>query len=42
MTDTGGNTLTLEVDPALKADIKTLVVLENVIAVVDRSTTWKP
>jgi len=39
----GGNpALTLEVDPALKANVTTLVVLENVIAVVNRSTTWKP
>ena len=45
VTDTGTTAnpqLTLEVDPALKADVKTIVVLENVIAVVDRSTTWKP
>jgi type II secretory pathway pseudopilin PulG len=42
VTDTGATNLTLEVDPALKADMTTLVVLENVIAVIDRSTTWKP
>jgi type II secretory pathway pseudopilin PulG len=42
VTDTGANNLTLEVDPALKANVNTIVVLENVIAVVNRSTTWKP
>jgi Tfp pilus assembly protein PilV len=42
VTDTGATNLTLEVDPALKADVTSLVVLENVIAVVNRSTTWKP
>ena len=42
VTDTGATNLTLEVDPALKADMTTLVVLENVIAVIDRGTSWKP
>ena len=42
ITDSGANSLTLDVDPALKADVTTLVVLENVIAVINRSTTWKP
>ena len=36
------DTLILDIDPPLKADVTTLVVLENVIAVVDRGTTWKP
>lgn len=40
--DTGANQITLEVDPPLKANVNTFVLLENVIAVVDRSTTWKP
>ena len=40
--DKDSTTLSLEVDPALKANVTSLVVLEKVIAVVDRSTTWKP
>jgi hypothetical protein len=35
-------TLTLELESPLKADVTTLVVLENVITVLDRGTSWRP
>ena len=42
VTDTGPNTLTLELEATLKQNVTTLVVLENVIAVLDRGTSWRP
>jgi prepilin-type N-terminal cleavage/methylation domain-containing protein len=42
VTESGATSLTLELDTNLKNDCKTLVIMENVIAVVDKGTTWKP
>ncbi|MFO0845992.1 MAG: prepilin-type N-terminal cleavage/methylation domain-containing protein [Gemmataceae bacterium] len=41
-TDTGATQITLEVDRPLKADLNTIVVMQNVIAVLERGTTWRP
>jgi hypothetical protein len=48
VTDTGANTMTLELESPLRpsmlgsVNVNTIVVLENVITVLDRGTSWRP
>lgn len=42
VTDTSATTMTLELESSLKGNATTIVLLENVITVMDRGTTWKP
>jgi prepilin-type N-terminal cleavage/methylation domain-containing protein len=42
VTDSAGNTMTLDLDRPLKANVTTFAVLKNAIAVVERGTTWVP
>ncbi len=37
-----GTTMTLELETPLKADMSTFVVMDNVITVLDRGTSWRP
>jgi prepilin-type N-terminal cleavage/methylation domain-containing protein len=42
VSDNGQGVLTLELETPLKANVQTLVIMENVIAVLDRGTGWQP
>jgi hypothetical protein len=42
VTDTGTTSMTLELETALKQDVTTLVIMENVITVLERGTNWRP
>jgi hypothetical protein len=42
VTESGGNTITLELDRALKANVNTIVLMQHAIAVIERGTTWLP
>lgn len=42
VTESAGNTLTLDLDRPLKANVTTIAVLTKAIAVVERGTTWLP
>jgi hypothetical protein len=40
--DIGGNTLKIDLETPLQANVRSLVLLENVITVLDRGTAWRP
>ena len=42
VTDSGATNITLELETPLKEDVTTAVVLENVITVLERGTSWRP
>jgi len=42
VTETSTTTMNLELDTELKEDVTAVVLLDNVIAVIERGTTWKP
>ena len=42
VSNAGANQLVLEVDPPLKADMTVAVVMENVIEVFEKGSSWRP